>query len=138
MNLKRLNATAVNAIGLAAELNGRTLAWLFNTDGSDNPIEESNLWDTKVEMFSWHGFGDVVTPSFWRIMFSMDEDKLMLDCGMRKEVGCPLVECEGLVQNLLAHLRKCKIDCTNTRDIRCYLVLLLQDTKATVIDICDW
>ena len=142
VNLKRLSRDAVNAIGLAAELNGKALAWLFNTDGSDSPIKETNVSNTKIKIFSWHGFGDVVTPNFWRIVFNMDEDKLLLDCGMRNltQLGCPLVQKEGLIQGLLSEMNDandCKTEITDTSGMKCYLVLLLQDTKATMVDLCD-
>ena len=98
---------------------------------------------------------EVVAPSFWRLMFSMEADRLLLDCGMRKEVSLPLTEQGGLLKALDAEVeRKEGGDGTNgiirnghghaseegdeEDEIRCYLVLLLQDTKATMVDLCDW
>ena len=147
VSLKRLSPTAVNAIGLAAQApSGRTLAWVFNTDGSDAPITETNLClgegaaagETKIKVISWHGFGEVVTPVYWRVMYNMDEDRILLDCGMRKELGCPLAEQKGLVGALAASASGGAEDDEDPRKAKVFLVMLLQDTKATIVDLCDW
>ncbi|QDZ20504.1 hypothetical protein A3770_04p30220 [Chloropicon primus] len=141
VSMNRLSPDAVNAIGMAAEVPGRRLLWMFNTDGTDAPVTETNLgaggFATRVEMFRWHGFGDVVTPTYWRAMFSMSEDRLVLDCGMRKEGGCPLIERKGLIRDLLLGDRR-EGGVAQRGEVRCYLVLLLQDSKASVIDVCDY
>ena len=90
----------------------------------------------------WHGFGDVVAPNFWRIMFDMEEDRLVLDCGMRKEVqGCPLLEKKGLLKQLRERVKSQQKDRdTEIEDTQCItvqLVLLLESSKATLIDCCD-
>jgi len=160
VNLKRLNGGAVNAIGMAAEsrrAGGTAVAWFFNTDGSDCPTRAHNLGPlfSKVDFFGWHGFGEVVAPSFWRLMFSMEADRLLLDCGMRKEVSLPLTEQRGLLKALDAEVERkeggggtngiirnghghASEEGDEEDEIRCYLVLLLQDTKATMVDLCDW
>ena len=151
MKLKRLSPRAVNAIGMAAEdpASGRRLVWLFNTDGTDAPVRETNLggalagddvfsMDTRVEVISWHGFGDVVTPAYWSLLFNMEEDRLLLCCGMRKETGCPLVEKKGLIRHLLGSITKTTTTHNNNGDIKCYLVALLQDSRATIIELEDW
>ncbi len=174
VNLRRLNGAAVNAIGLAAEsprAGGTAVAWLFNTDGSDCPARAHSLGPrfARVRFFGWHGFGEVVAPSFWRLMFSMEADRLLLDCGMRKEAALPLTEQRGLLGALAAEVERkqressaragarafdngnigagngdipasaaCAAGGCGDGDVRCYLVLLLQDTKATMVDLCDW
>ena len=65
VHLKRLCSSAVNAVGLEAEWKRKAgkqeeeekyqektmaLAWLFNTDGSDFPLVETNMEGTAVEM----------------------------------------------------------------------------------------
>jgi hypothetical protein len=158
VHLKRLCSSAVNAVGLAAkwkrknsannnnhtreegEEEAMTLTWLFNTDGSDCPLVKTNIERTAVETYRWHGFGDVVAPNFWRIMFDMEEDRLVLDCGMRKEVqGCPLLEKKGLLKQLreMVKSQQKDQDIEDTQCITVQLVLLLESSKATLIDCCD-
>ena len=141
VRLKRFLPTAVNAIGIAAECERGRVVWLFNTDGTDSPITEASLGadagvETRVEVLRWHGFGEVVAPSFWTVGFSIQQDRLVLECGMREQGGCPLVERTGLVR-ALAGQEGCA-GAAGGEGVRCSLVMLLQDSKASVIDIRDW
>ena len=83
-------------------------------------------------------------------MFDMDADRLVLDCGMRKEVqGCPLLEKKGLIKALREQVLKKKKKQQQQEEkekekekkenytLTVRLVLLLESSKATLIDCCD-
>ena len=94
VRLKRFLPTAVNAIGIAAECERGRVVWLFNTDGTDSPITEASLGADAgvetVEVLRWHGFGEVVAPSFWTVGSASSRTGL---CWVRHERAGGLPSC---------------------------------------------
>ena len=127
------------------------VVWLFNTDGSESgcQVEWHNLRlpnqpEADVVMMGWHGFGDVVTPSFWRVAMDCDADEITLSCGMSEEAGCALVTKGGILRQLVRRVRgragedpaedaAVLADWVRRDALQCHMIVLLQDSVADLV-----